>query len=142
MKPDNLNEILHYKNHNVVKRYIKDYQKPPKIALQYFKEMLKFLWLAQQVKIDKKHKDVLVAMYPDMRDIDNMWHTFILFTRDYEKFCKNYFNHFIHHTPNTATEKIDKKKNLEQLETFLIYVEKKLGEDTLKTWFKPTLETK
>ena len=31
--------------------------------------------------------------------VDNLWHEFILYTRDYEKFCKKAFGQFMHHTP-------------------------------------------
>lgn len=33
---------------------------------------------------------------------DRGWHTFILFTMDYQKFCHKYFGRFIHHVPNVA----------------------------------------
>lgn len=31
--------------------------------------------------------------------VDDAWHEFILFTRQYEKFCRNGFGRFLHHTP-------------------------------------------
>ena len=30
---------------------------------------------------------------------DDLWHEFILFTRDYGEFCKRAFGQFLHHTP-------------------------------------------
>jgi hypothetical protein len=33
---------------------------------------------------------------------DDLWHEFILFTRNYEIFCKNAFGRFLHHTPAVA----------------------------------------
>src|SRR4051812_27533059 len=33
-------------------------------------------------------------------DVDKMWHTFILFTREYSAFCHSKFGRFIHHVPN------------------------------------------
>jgi hypothetical protein len=33
------------------------------------------------------------------RVVDDLWHEFILFTRDYESFCRNAFGQFLHHTP-------------------------------------------
>ena len=45
--------------------------------------------------------------------VDDAWHTFILFTRNYELFCRKAFGRFLHHTPaeamagqTTATEGI------------------------------------
>ena len=31
--------------------------------------------------------------------VDDLWHEFILFTKHYDKFCKNAFGEFLHHTP-------------------------------------------
>jgi hypothetical protein len=33
---------------------------------------------------------------------DDLWHEFILFTRDYETFCRTAFGRFLHHTPAVA----------------------------------------
>ena len=34
--------------------------------------------------------------------VDDAWHEFILFTRHYERFCRNAFGRFLHHTPAEA----------------------------------------
>ena len=34
--------------------------------------------------------------------VDVAWHEFILFTRDYENYCKKTFRRFLHHTPTEA----------------------------------------
>jgi hypothetical protein len=36
--------------------------------------------------------------------IDECWHQFILFTRQYMEFCKNYFARYIPHSPSNAPE--------------------------------------
>ncbi len=41
---------------------------------------------------------------------DDLWHEFILYTRDYEKFCKRAFGKFLHHTPAVALS-ADKQNN-------------------------------
>ena len=33
---------------------------------------------------------------------DDLWHEFILYTRDYDAFCKKAFGQFLHHTPAVA----------------------------------------
>jgi hypothetical protein len=45
--------------------------------------------------------------------VDDLWHAFILFTRQYEQFCRRAFGSYLHHTPveamparDTATEGI------------------------------------
>jgi hypothetical protein len=37
--------------------------------------------------------------------VDEVWHTHILFTRDYAKFCQMAFGRFFHHQPHTGNEK-------------------------------------
>jgi len=43
--------------------------------------------------------------------VDDAWHEFILFTRQYNKFCRHAFGRFLHHTPaeamSTPTEASD-----------------------------------
>lgn len=34
--------------------------------------------------------------------VDDAWHEFILFTRQYERFCRTAFGRFLHHTPAEA----------------------------------------
>lgn len=34
------------------------------------------------------------------KEADLLWHQFILFTREYEAFCKENFGEFIHHSPS------------------------------------------
>ena len=36
------------------------------------------------------------------RIVDDAWHNFILFTRDYDEFCRHAFKNFFHHTPAEA----------------------------------------
>jgi hypothetical protein len=36
--------------------------------------------------------------------VDDAWHEFILFTKDYDDFCSNAFGRFLHHTPAEAME--------------------------------------
>jgi len=36
--------------------------------------------------------------------VDDAWHEFILFTRDYQEFCDAAFGRFLHHTPAAAME--------------------------------------
>ena len=36
------------------------------------------------------------------KTVDEVWHQFILFTREYHKFCNKFFGKYIHHSPNTS----------------------------------------
>lgn len=35
--------------------------------------------------------------------IDEVWHAFLLHTRDYQAFCQKAYGRFVHHRPNTPT---------------------------------------
>ena len=35
-------------------------------------------------------------------DVDEVWHAFILFTREYSAFCQEAFGTFVHHVPRTS----------------------------------------
>ena len=36
------------------------------------------------------------------RRVDNLWHTFILFTPQYQSFCSSVMGFFVHHQPRTS----------------------------------------
>ena len=77
----------------ILERYCKDYDITMEVAKEHEIELKKYL--------------TLCALFPKssmgMRgQVDELWHTFLLFTRDYHRFCKNVVGHFIHHIPNTS----------------------------------------
>lgn len=45
------------------------------------------------------------------RIVDEAWHEFILFSRDYAEFCQDAFGHFLHHHPNTPLTRLTNRKN-------------------------------
>ncbi len=46
---------------------------------------------------------LMVAM--PSRIVDDAWHEFILFTRDYQNFCTQAFDYFLHRTPMQAVSR-------------------------------------
>ena len=49
-------------------------------------------------------------------EVDNFWHTFLLFTREYEDYCNNVLGRFIHHIP-AAHEYLYEKDAMANLKT-------------------------
>ncbi len=52
---------------------------------------------------------VMCADYPDKRFvpspmIDTGWHAFLLFTKEYQKFCDGIAGHFLHHEPKDGSK--------------------------------------
>ncbi len=67
-------------------------------ALSLFEDTKRFLYLC--------------GAFPDGRwgpsqSIDRGWHEFIVYTRDYIKFCEDFFGRYIHHCPNSPNGQKD-----------------------------------
>ena len=97
-----------------------------------------------------------IFMFDDILILDEMWHNFICFTREYTEFGKKYFGHYLHHLPNTKSEKEKLKKLVsenpqkareEYLESLRITMETcydAFGQETVSKWFEvyPVLYSK
>lgn len=83
--------ILAYQNDPVIRRYSANYG----VSLEY----------AQNCFAAFKKYMIVCAVKPGQsavsETIDEMWHTFLLFTKDYKAFCEEYLGRFIHHEPLT-----------------------------------------
>ena len=77
-----------------------------------------------------------------MREIDEMWHEFILFTKDYSDFCAKYFGEYMHHLPNIFDNMPRPRDVIEaDVEKLLLYIYDHLGENTVKIWFSTYLDS-
>lgn len=133
-----LDEILQYKNENVIYRFQKLYDVSEEEAEELFVETKKFLYLA-------RFGDVFIP--EDMTMIDEMWHNFILFTKDYDFFCKKFLGKFLHHVPTEKQEELgnallSEKEASKAREAYLNRIEElisltydHLGEETAIRWF-------
>lgn len=61
---------------------------------------LVFATLREYFHLSRKAGRRLLAMPSQV--VDDAWHEFILFTRNYEAFCKRGLGRFLHHTPTEA----------------------------------------
>ena len=145
-----LDEVLKYTNIHVIRRYEHDFHDNKLSSKDAFREMLKFLWCAEKLRRDKQADpantdlDFTFFLHHEMREIDDMWHTFILFTKDYMEFGMRYFGHYVHHAPTTDEEKsemkLDKENMTEQDKKQLSYIYDNLGKKTLEVWFAECLK--
>lgn len=82
-------EILSYQHDRVLERYAMDFEVSHEEAKRRFDAFKEFM--------------VVCAVKPGPKvtsdPIDMMWHTFLLFTRDYKEFCEQYLGRFINHEP-------------------------------------------
>lgn len=100
-----LEEVLTYENAEVVKRFAGDYRVSIADAEEIFLETKRWLWLCASAP-------QRIPLLSEARVIDLMWHTFLLFTRDYARFCEEYLGGFVHHYPRTSDVKAAWEKQL------------------------------
>ena len=82
----------------VTDRYIKDSKVSPQLAAETLVELKRWFTLCAL------HPE---KMYATGGQVDEMWHTFILFTKDYARFCHDITGAFIHHVPEVASGDIE-----------------------------------
>lgn len=120
-------QILEYSNTGVMKKYARDYELPLDVAAEHFTELMKFLFVCATYK----------GSFSPTQTIDNVWHTFILFTKEYDSFCKEYFGKFIHHNPDVDINESTKSENNRTYKLLYDIVISEFGEPTSKAWYNP-----
>jgi hypothetical protein len=89
-------EAMNFPMGPVLARYKKDFNVSDETAKNHEVELKRYL--------------VLCSLYPEAQfnmfseQVDNLWHTFIMFTKDYNAFCKRIANKFLHHSPHDESE--------------------------------------
>ena len=104
-----LEDVLSYQHKGLIERLMDKMSLSRNEAEELKSDMLRFLYLCGT--------DVKSRTFAPPELIDEAWHNFILFTREYGGFCKRYFGGFIHHAPNTSEKEARKgtlQKTLEQ----------------------------
>ena len=87
--PKSISEIMAYEHNALLDRYVKDYGGTRERAVRCFQALKQFLTVCSPVW----------GLKAASESVDDMWHTFLLFTRDYQNFCDEYLGRFIHHQP-------------------------------------------
>ncbi len=86
----NIQKLRTYVNEDVVDKYATEFKLPRDTAAAHFNQLKYFL----------RRCSMSDQPQTPTRDIDNIWHTFLLFTSDYAEFCGVFFGKFIHHKPD------------------------------------------
>ena len=81
----------------VRERYMKDAKVSEEIAREHERELKRYLLLCAANPS---------ANYGMKGPVDNLWHTFLLFTIDYAAFCESVAGRFIHHVPASAAKPV------------------------------------
>ncbi|MEO6282389.1 MAG: hypothetical protein ABIO93_03310 [Dyadobacter sp.] len=138
-KEPDLQAILSYQDENIISRFVDSFDVTWEQAEDVFQETKKFLVMGRLPG---------VFMFDDILILDEMWHNFICFTREYAAFGEAYFGEFLHHLPNTKAEKESVKElaaqnpekaqqsYLESLKVTMEYCYDAFGEETVTKWFQ------
>lgn len=141
-----ISELLEYNNPPVFRRYTKDFPNNKLSSLEAFQELVKYFWLCERHALDEKKSPddknlhFSCAIHAEMSEIDDMWHTFLLFTKDYMTFCHNFFGKYIHHFPTPDDEESNDQEFELDFNRYLSYIYDNLGPETVMLWFNPLLD--
>jgi hypothetical protein len=134
-----LSELMQYRNEDVLSRFTDLMDVTDEEAEDIFTETKKFLFICRQPGV----------FIPDeLLIVDEMWHNFILFTKEYQDFCAFYFGGYLHHTPATRAAKTQHQEELaadaaavknafnEKLARLMSVTYDELGPNTVVKWFQ------
>ncbi len=117
---------LSYENNDIIEKFKTEYGiENEEFAKEYFIEVKKFLYLCA------KTTDRLAPS----AEIDKIWHTFILFTKDYRQYCMNFLGKFIDHVPEVKKDSTEPKENC--LLNTITHYEMVFGPLNNKVWQVP-----
>lgn len=74
-----------------VQRVMKENLWTESYTLRVIEEYKRFLWLARSMSVAPSY------------EIDQVWHTHILFSEDYTSVCKKLFGKYLHHRPESKS---------------------------------------
>jgi len=100
-----------FKLDHVLARYRKEQGFSAEIAEDHLREMIRFLSLSATATQHGKYYGMTGA-------VDELWHTFVIFTRDYAAFCDAVAGRFLHHVPE-----IDGHMSEDTLDHYLTFLD-------------------
>lgn len=107
--------------------------------MEIIEKELKRYFLMIALDSDKNH---ILNMYS--KDVDNLWHAFILFTKEYHVFSQQICGHYIHHTPNLDKDRKKTAKEFLELQKeyrdFILYYEATFNEPIHPIWLLDAVE--
>lgn len=146
IKAPTLADVLAYSNRDVVHRFRKAYALDWEEAEDIFEQVKKWLWLANHRRRSGFDKGLSIDL--SLVVIDEMWHNFVLFTKEYTQFCLHYFGYYLHHGPATEAEEREHRERMASLDRAdriramkdakrpqYEYIYDHLGEETFVKWY-------
>jgi len=132
-----LADLLSYRHEGVVNRFARIHGVSRERSEVLYVETLKWLWLARRAR-EGAPPGLVLSIPPEILGIDEMWHMFLLFTRDYTALCDAHLGGFVHHDPALGgpREAVDTAIFATELGALYGFVHDELGEATLRAWFE------
>lgn len=130
-----LESVLNYQNQDVIEGFMQSLDVTEEDAQNVFRETMRWFWYCN-------HSDThgFRSIDANLVIIDEMWHTFILYTKEYVEFCNRFFSRYIHHAPTTNREKeemtkLSKEERADIKKKQLELVYDLLGRETFIKWY-------
>lgn len=92
-EPEILERMLSFRAPEIPRRIAQKVGIPPEEAEILFVETLRYLYVCRQAR------KIRVPVSPSLA-LDDGWHNFVLFTKEYARFSEEYAGEFIHHVPD------------------------------------------
>jgi hypothetical protein len=144
-KACSLDKALAYRNDQILYKFQEHWDVSFDEASELFEETKKWLWL--QVIARQQAGSPPLAMTVSLAMVDEMLHTFILFTKEYVQYCEQNYGVYLHHTPMTKKQKDAKiarfrrepkallAEEAEFLSDMYFFVYEWLGRETVVKWY-------
>ena len=149
LKQVELDVVMAYENPDVIERYLVDHGGDPAHAKVLFDDVKRWLWMCAEAKRETAAglEVPTPTIFDEQGALDDMWHTFILFTPAYVAFCFENFGTYLHHEP--TPERIKREYEAAPAQTRLegmqeraalrrrvaLYTFEKLGPDVARRWY-------
>lgn len=124
-----VNAIMSFQFDDLVYRMVDKHEWDEAEAREVFEDLKRYLALAA----------ISTETIVPSPKVDDMWHDFILFTEDYEKFCKMNVGRFIHHRPRRRDEVLRTSTGKNPIVFTLELARKTFGDNLSQYWTYPLM---
>ncbi|HVP69226.1 MAG TPA: hypothetical protein VMT17_18400 [Anaeromyxobacteraceae bacterium] len=145
-----LEQALGYRNDQILYKFQERWAVNFEEAAELFEETKKWLWVQVAARVTPGAPPM--AMTVALAMLDEMLHTFILFTREYVEYCEENYGAYLHHAPMTRDAKNAQLERFrkdpdgmlaqegEFLRNMYSFVYDLLGEETVVRWYSEYAE--
>ncbi|MCM0606372.1 MAG: hypothetical protein KA715_09810 [Xanthomonadaceae bacterium] len=143
-------EVRRYQNPELLFAFERKLMISSSEASELFYDLKHYLWLSafRINEYEAGHAPTsLLRIDQDLWLVDEAWHLFLQFSKDYQSFCEENFGFFLHHAPVTERERENNRiahaRNPELFESekraeykeMLSWIYDHAGPETVKRWF-------